>query len=120
MLAMLHDGSAWSSSIPTEVAKPTALTSSMPAPALEPLPTQLVPAQPLSTHSSPRDKLEGSARNGAERKEWTAAEDEIIRRSVQVHGLRWRKIAAELPGRSDDAVRNRWNRLKADKTEACG
>lgn len=54
----------------------------------------------------------GSNRNGAERKEWSVQEDAIIRQAVLAHGGRWRKIAAELPGRSDDAVRNRWNRLK--------
>ena len=27
-------------------------------------------------------------------------------------GCKWRRIAAQLQGRSDDAVRNRWNRLK--------
>jgi hypothetical protein len=27
-------------------------------------------------------------------------------------GCKWRRIAVQLPGRSDDAVRNRWNRLK--------
>merc|ERR1719183_1047576 len=32
-------------------------------------------------------------------------------------GLRWRAIAAELPGRSDDAVRNRWARMQQS---ACG
>jgi len=57
-------------------------------------------------------------RNGAERKEWTAAEDEIIRQSMLLHGARWRRIAAQLPGRSDDAVRNRWNRLKQDAPKA--
>jgi len=53
-----------------------------------------------------------NGRNSAERKEWTVSEDAIIRASVATHGCRWRKIAAQLPGRSDDAVRNRWNRLK--------
>jgi len=53
-----------------------------------------------------------AGRNGAERKEWSVSEDNIIRESVMAHGCRWRRIAAQLPGRSDDAVRNRWNRLK--------
>ena len=52
------------------------------------------------------------SRNGPERKEWTAAEDEIIQSGVAMFGCKWRRIAAQLPGRSDDAVRNRWNRLK--------
>ena len=46
------------------------------------------------------------------RKEWSAWEDEAIRNGVQTIGTRWRQIAAELPGRSDDAVRNRWARLQ--------
>ena len=51
-------------------------------------------------------------RNATERKEWSAAEDETIRESVLQHGCKWRRIAALLPGRSDDAVRNRWNRIQ--------
>ena len=50
--------------------------------------------------------------NRPERKEWTAAEDETIQSGVATFGCKWRRIAAQLPGRSDDAVRNRWNRLK--------
>ena len=46
------------------------------------------------------------------RKEWTPDEDERIRRGVESYGCRWRSIAAHLPGRSDDAVRNRWSRLQ--------
>merc|ERR1719198_2424456 len=54
-----------------------------------------------------------SSRNTAERREWTLDEDLAIREGVKRHGFRWRKIAAMLPGRSDDAVRNRWARLKS-------
>ena len=35
-------------------------------------------------------------------------------------GQKWRLIACKLPGRSDDAVRNRWKRLSSDAAEADG
>ncbi|EOD22974.1 hypothetical protein EMIHUDRAFT_195457 [Emiliania huxleyi CCMP1516] len=34
------------------------------------------------------------------------------RDGVRQYGYRWRRIASQLQGRSDDAVRNRWSRLK--------
>ena len=34
-----------------------------------------------------------------------------VRRGVAELGPKWRAIAGRLPGRSDDAVRNRWKRL---------
>ena len=46
------------------------------------------------------------------RKAWSIEEDTAILDSVYQFGQRWRVIAALLPGRSDDAVRNRWNRLQ--------
>jgi hypothetical protein len=56
-----------------------------------------------------------------ERREWTAAEDLLIRSGVERFGTRWRRIADLLPTRSDDAVRNRWNRIKeAEAAEAVG
>merc|ERR1719440_278968 len=66
------------------------------------------PGQPVGTPMASG----ATSRNLAERKEWSVSEDNIIRKSVVTYGCRWRKIAARLPGRSDDAVRNRWNRLK--------
>ena len=52
------------------------------------------------------------------RLDWTSEEDELIRSSVQAHGCkRWREIAAQLPGRSDDAVRNRWSRLQQQSAQ---
>ena len=42
---------------------------------------------------------------------WSEAEDKTIIDCVNSMGQRWRVIAAKLPGRSDDAVRNRWLRL---------
>ena len=87
-------------------------------------PTSVTQVFPLAdslpvTESSPQggqatqSPLTGSTgRNGTERKEWTAAEDEIICSNVLLLGCKWRKIAALLPGRSDDAVRNRWSRVR--------
>ena len=49
---------------------------------------------------------------------WTAAEDMAIMAAVQRLGTRWPEIAAQLPGRSDDSVRNRWHRLKRAKANA--
>ena len=49
---------------------------------------------------------------------WASGEDELIRTSVQRLGCMWSVIAAALPGRSDDAVRSRWNQLEAMRT--CG
>ena len=54
------------------------------------------------------------ARNTLGRKEWSAEEDATIMAAVEEHGQKWRIIAAKLPGRSDDAVRNRWKRLSAE------
>jgi hypothetical protein len=48
------------------------------------------------------------------RTKWSAEEDAIIYEGVRTHGCRWRQISAELPGRSDSSVRNRWRRLEKD------
>ena len=43
---------------------------------------------------------------------WTSAEDQMIVRAVQELGPRWCAVASRLPSRTDQAVRNRWNRLQ--------
>jgi len=73
-------------------------------------PAELCAAVP---HSARWLEERSTSLNALERKEWTAEEDETIRRGVEQFGKQWRRIAANLSGRSDDAVRNRWSRLKA-------
>jgi len=51
------------------------------------------------------------------RKPWLQQEDQVILSAVQHAGFRWRSIAALLPGRTDDAIRNRWRRLQEMMTE---
>ena len=59
-----------------------------------------------------RDKEEDGSARELTRKPWLQSEDQMILDSVASMGFRWRIIASQLPGRSDDAVRNRWNRLQ--------
>ena len=49
---------------------------------------------------------------------WTPEEDATIVRMVQLTGQKWSFIACALPGRTDDAVRNRYLRLQKKKTTA--
>ena len=57
-----------------------------------------------------KSKAEGLIKQG-----WTRQEDETILRTVQTTGMKWSAIAAVLPGRTDDAVRNRYLRLQRKK-----
>jgi len=77
--------------------------------------------RPAEHQASGGDKTDApAARNARGRKEWAADEDAFILSQVEAEGTKWRLIAAKLPGRSDDAVRNRWKRLSSEQHTATG
>ena len=63
--------------------------------------------------AQPTDML-GKRRRGEQpsKQGWTRQEDALILKTVREVGTKWSRIAAQLPGRSDDAVRNRYIRMK--------
>jgi len=60
-----------------------------------------------SRAKAPRASTSGCGKQG-----WTQEEDEHVVAMVGSMGTKWSKVAAALEGRTDDAVRNRYLRLK--------
>merc|ERR1712006_59200 len=80
------------------------------------LPASTPPPNHLGSHAVPLL----AARNVLERRDWTAGEDDMVRKGVATWGHRWRRIAEQLPGRSEDSIRNRWSRLKKEEAGLAG
>ncbi|KAH9258473.1 hypothetical protein BASA81_003522 [Batrachochytrium salamandrivorans] len=52
---------------------------------------------------------------GLKNSPWTPEEDELLRQNQKVFGNKWASIAAAMPGRPENQVKNRWNAANFNK-----
>ena len=70
------------------------------------------PIKPPTKQSTASSSSASAGTGESGRASWSRTEDQVIVRAVQELGPRWSAVAARLPSRTEQAVRNRWNRLQ--------
>lgn len=51
---------------------------------------------------------------------WTPEEDRLIFELYQKYGAKWSQIARQIPGRTDNSIKNRWNASISKRTQVDG
>ena len=75
-------------------------------------------AQPTAAQEAAAEEAAG--KGGKHGDMWTAEEDLTIDHAVRIRGLRWKAVAALLPGRTESGCRNRWVRNQEREFAAAG
>ncbi|KAF3582810.1 hypothetical protein DY000_02033734, partial [Brassica cretica] len=61
-----------------------------------------------------RERWHNHLRHGIKKSAWTEEEDRILVEAHKVFGNKWGKIALKLCGRTENAIKNRWNDCTKD------